>query len=349
MTLTNEPPQYNPLDCAYAYGAPPAHGKIRCEIDDFIVDERLGFAFSGEGEHLYLRIEKRGENSEWVAKQLARYAEISKRDVGYAGNKDRYAKTTQWYSVQLPGREAPNWDDFESDTIRILESHRHRGKLKTGALKGNHFVITIRQLSVSSNLLNERLVQIGNCGVPNSFGPQRFGHSGQNIPRAIEMLSGRRRIRDRHQRGIFLSAARSFLFNKILSERVVNQNWNRALSGDTMMLDGSKRFFETETIDETLQQRVESLDIHPTGALWGDSPNMVSGEVLTLEKIVADRYPELSLGLENARVASARRSLRLLPTELKWDFPAKDRMVVSFFLPAGGYATTVLRELVNLN
>ena len=333
---------------AYAFGGPAGKGRIRTAINDFIVDEALGFEPTGEGEHAFLQIEKRGENSERVAQRLARYAGVPKVAVGYAGMKDRNAITTQWFSVQLPGREAPDWRGIENEMIRVLRSCRHNRKLKKGALTGNRFRITVRGLTASHETVLQRLNSMAEQGVPNYFGPQRFGRDGQNVSKAIALFQGQR-VRDRHRRGLYLSAARSYLFNRILSERVVLGSWNRALAGDAMMLNGTQRYFKTDVATEELRQRVESGDIHPTGPLWGTGDFDVSGAVSSLEIGIAERHEVLCRGLEEQGVAIARRSLRLPLSDFRWDFPEEGCLLLTFFLPTGGYATAVLRELIDLD
>jgi tRNA pseudouridine13 synthase len=333
---------------ACTFGGPAGKGRIRTEIDDFVVDEQLGFEPTGDGEHVFLHIEKRGENSERVAQQLVRYAGVPKVAVGYAGMKDRNAITTQWFSVHLPGMEAPNWRGFESETVRVLASCRHNRKLKKGALTGNCFRITVRGLTACHESLLQRLNSVAEQGVPNYFGPQRFGRDGRNVAKAIALFQGRR-VRDRHRRGLYLSAARSYLFNLILSERVALGNWNRALAGDAMMLNGTQRYFKADVITEEIIKRVETGDIHPTGALWGSGDHDVSGAAAALESGIADRHDVLCKGLDEQRVAISRRSLRLPLNDFRWDFPEKGCLLLTFFLPAGGYATAVLRELIDLD
>lgn len=345
---TDGPPEDPMGSLAFAFGGPAGKGRIRTEIDDFIVDEQIGFELSGEGEHVFLQIEKCGENSERVAQRLARYAGVPKVAVGYAGMKDRNARTTQWFSVQLPGREAPDWRGVESETVRVLDSRRHNRKLKKGALTGNRFGITVRGLTACHETLLQRLKLAAEQGVPNYFGPQRFGRDGRNVGNAIALFQGRR-VRERHQRGLYLSAARSYLFNLILSERVALGNWHRALAGDAMMLNGTQRYFKTDVVTEEVQKRVEIGCIHPTAALWGAGDFDVSKAALALEIGIAERHGMLCRGLEEFGVAMSRRSLRLPLSDFRWDFPLEDCLLLAFFLPAGGYATAVLRELIDLD
>jgi len=331
---------------SYAYGVPPVSGVLRTQPEDFFVDEVLGFEPDGEGEHVLLQIEKRNTNTQWLADQLARYAGIPKRDVSYAGMKDRHAVTRQWYSLGLAGAAEPDWNNLNIDNVRVLQHARHRRKLRRGTLQGNRFHLVIRNLQGDPAGLESRLQDIAQAGVPNYFGEQRFGHDGANLQQAMAMFQGKR-IKDRHKRSLYLSAARSYLFNELLSQRVARGDWNRAIPGDVMLLAGSNSYFVPELNDVTIQQRLASFDIHPSGCLWGKGDTPTQAEAAELERSLAQAHPELCRGLEQAGLKQERRALRLPVVDLQWELDAaKQLLELRFFLPAGAYATTVLRELV---
>ena len=331
---------------AYAYGAPPVQGVLRSSPEDFFVDEVLGFEPDGEGEHVLLQIEKCNTNTQWLADQLARFAAIPKRDVSYAGMKDRNAVTRQWFSLRLAGASEPDWNNLNSDTVRVLQHARHRRKLRRGSLQGNHFKLVIRELQGELAAVPTRMQQIAEQGVPNYFGAQRFGHASANLQQAEAMFQGKR-IKDRHKRSLYLSAARSFLFNELLSQRVARGDWNQAIAGDVMLLAGSNSYFVPEANDATLAQRLAEFDIHPSGCLWGKGASPAEGEAAELEQHVAAAHPLLCRGLEQAGLKQERRALRLPVAELQWQLDAAAQLLeLRFFLPAGAYATSVLRELV---
>ncbi|MCK5897437.1 MAG: tRNA pseudouridine(13) synthase TruD, partial [Methylococcales bacterium] len=144
----------------YAYGAPSATGIIKTKVDDFVVEEQLPFKPDGVGEHAFVHIEKCGENTEYVARALARIAGVRQRDIGFAGLKDRHARTTQWFSVWLPGKQDPDWREIETNAIKILQTSRHSRKLKRGALAGNQFQITVRNFSGDQNVCEQQLKKI---------------------------------------------------------------------------------------------------------------------------------------------------------------------------------------------
>ncbi|CCE23154.1 tRNA pseudouridine(13) synthase TruD [Methylotuvimicrobium alcaliphilum] len=328
----------------HAYGGPSGTGKIRAEPEDFIVNEMLSFEPSGEGEHVFLLIEKKGENTEFVARQLARFAGVRQRDIGYAGLKDRHAVTTQWFSVWLPGKEAPQWSDFESETITVHRSIRHARKLKRGILSGNRFELLIRDWQGDEKRLEDQLSRIKTCGVPNYFGEQRFGNLGQNVNKALALFEGAKVKRE--QRGIYLSAARSFLFNHILAERIRLESWNKPVDGDVFIVEGSRGFFKVDQIDPTISMRIDACEIHPSAVLCGQGASEATGEAWAIESAVIERFDFMVRGLFDCGLESARRALRMSLTDLEWRFISRGRLQLKFTLPAGSYATALLREII---
>jgi tRNA pseudouridine13 synthase len=330
----------------FVYGSPSGAGKIRTVPEDFIVHENLAFEPSGEGEHVFLQIQKTGENTEYVARQLARFANVRQRDIGYAGLKDRHAVTTQWFSVWLPGKSEPDWMAFATDNMKVLQTVRHARKLKRGVLSGNRFEITIRDWQGDQAKTIGQLGLIKANGIVNYYGEQRFGNQGQNINKALAMFRGDKVKRE--QRSLYLSAARSYLFNQILSERVTTVSWNKALVGDTYMFDGSKSCFKSQLPDAEILHRLEVKTIHPTGVLWGKGEVDVSGEALVIEQRIVDGYAELAQGLVTFGVEKTRRALRVNVENLEWQFSDQTTLQLCFTLPTGSYATSVLREMIGV-
>ena len=333
--------------------APRAHGpavvraRLRATPEDFRVDERDAFEASGQGEHLLLTVEKRGMNTAFAAKRIAAWAGIPEMGVSYAGQKDRHAVTRQRFIVHLPKKIAPDIATLESDDLRVLASAWHARKLPRGALAGNGFVLTLREVEGERGAIEDRLRAIAARGVPNAFGEQRFGRAGDNVAQALAMFDGRRVKRE--QRSMLLSAARSALFNRVLDARIADDTWDRALEGEVWMLDGSRSVFGPEAFDDALAARLAAFDIHPTGPLWGAGELRSTGTARALESdaIADEQSMQLRAGLEAAGLKQERRSLRLRPTALQWEWPAHDVLRVSFDLPPGSYATTVLAELGN--
>ncbi len=328
---------------AYVYGSPSGQGRIRAVPEDFIVIEHLAFEPSGAGEHVFLSIEKTGENTDYVARQLAKFANVKQRDVSYAGLKDRHAITSQWFSVWLPGKADPDWTQFDTDTIKVLHTVRHARKLKRGVLSGNSFKLIIRDWQGDMEKTNQQLTAIKTDGIANYYGEQRFGHAGHNINKALSLFQGSKVGRE--QRSIYLSAARSYLFNQILDQRVLAKNWNQAIAGDYCVFDLAHGYFKTEYPTEEIIQRLAAKAIHPTAILWGKG----EAELLPVEQAVIAAYAELAVGLVANGLEQDRRALRINVADLDWQFMDETTLALSFRLPAGSYATAVLREIINLN
>ncbi|HIP80792.1 MAG TPA: tRNA pseudouridine(13) synthase TruD [Leucothrix mucor] len=324
-------------------------GSIRTFPKDFQVDEIPVFEPSGQGEHVFLHIKKTGENTDWVAGQLAKIAGVTRRDVSYAGMKDRNAVTTQWFSVWMPGREGPDWQDL-SDSVEIIEESRHDRKLKRGTLKGNHFKLTIRNFVGDEEELKASVNRIVEQGVPNYFGEQRFGRTsadqdvGYNVLSAEQWFKGEFKVKNRQKRSIYLSAARSWIFNHLLSERVKEGTWNQAVQGDVFMLEGTKSIF-TEAVNDEIISRVIKQEIHPTGVLWGKGNLLSQDGIAELESSIANRFETLCNGLEKHDLKQERRALRLRVSDMRYTVEQQDVVCLNFSLPLGTYATTVLAEI----
>ena len=335
------------LDPPRAHGAPLSPGRLRAEPADFIVEEQLGFEPAGAGQHVLLRVRKRDANTQWVARELARACGCRPLDVGYAGLKDRRAVATQWFTVPQSKISPEDWVGKGSGEYEVLEAHRHSRKLPRGALAGNRFVIRIRGTAIDDASLASRLVELEARGVPNYFGPQRFGRGGANLRRIGEDV----RALAQSERGFVLSAARSLVFNAVLAERVTDGSWERLEPGDLANLDGRASHFRVEAVDEAIAERSTRLDIHPTGPLWGRGTPPSSGRVLELEQRVASGLTAACDLVVRAGMDQERRSLRLPVHDLRWrrDPDAADAITLEFRLGRGAYATVVLREIFALD
>jgi tRNA pseudouridine13 synthase len=331
---------------ARANGEPPVSGSLRRQPEDFRVTELASVEPGGDGEHVWLWIRKRDTNTDHVATLLAKLAGVHPRAVGYAGLKDRRAVTEQWFSVHLPGVPEPDWQSLDPAAVTVLRHVRHARKLQRGTLRGNAFVITVRDIGGSRELLEQRLTRIAADGVPNYFGAQRFGSNGTNLRIAQQLFANPRLRLSRGRRSLALSAARSLLFNRVLSRRVADGTWNGVLPGDAMQLAGSHSYFVVEAPDADLQRRLAAHDIHPTGPLAGRGDSPVRGACLALENAVLAEFGALLQGLAAAGLKQERRALRLPVGDLEWHWPEANTLVLAFALPAGSYATSVLRELV---
>lgn len=330
-----------------AHGTAPLTGRLRTRDEDFVVDEELGYAASGEGEHRLLQVRKRGLNTQDVVRRLARHAGVSPAAIGFAGLKDRHAVTTQHFSVQLPGRPDPDWAALADETLEVLSVERHHRKVRRGTLRANRFVIRVRDVQGDHASAEQTLRRIAVAGVPNYFGGQRFGRDGGNLQQLDDLFSGRLRRVGREQRSMLLSAARSQLFNAVLAERVADRSWDQGIDGDVMLLEGAWRQFRYDPDDASIGERLAALDVHPSGPLYGRPSRALqtSGAASRIEEAVFDRQPAWCAGLQRLGVDADRRALRMRVDELTWEWIEAD-LRLGFRLPAGSYATAVLRELV---
>ena len=324
-----------------AHGEPLARGALRVEPEDFSVEEELGFAPAGSGQHVLLKVRKRNANTQWVARKLAQSCGCRPADVGYAGLKDRRAVAVQWFSVPQSRLTPEAWRAVGGTDFEVLEAHAHSRKLPRGALAANSFTIRIRNAAVEDSRLAQRAAEIRRRGVPNYFGPQRFGRDGANLVRAAEEPHSLRAP----ERGLVLSAARSLVFNAVLAERVRDGSWEHLEEGDIANLDGRGSIFPVDSLDQELRARCERLEIHPTGPLWGRGGPGSSRRVLELEARVAAEFPQACALTAGAGMRQERRSLRLAVHDLSWA-RASATIEVRFRLVRGSFATAVLRELV---
>ncbi len=306
-----------------AYPVTGASATLKLHNEDFLVTELPLQLPSGAGEHVWLDVEKNGANTAYVAQQLADAAGVNTWDVGYAGLKDRYAITRQWFSLYLPKGDTPDLTALQHPEFKVLSQSRHVKKLRPGDLAGNRFRIVLRDVTGDRAAIEANLQAIAAQGVPNYFGAQRFGHDGGNVEQGRAMLAREIRVRNPKKKGIYLSAVRSFVFNEVLALRIQQGRWGQTLAGDVM--DASGR---------------------PTGPMWGRGRVSTTEEAQALENGVAARHAGLCDGLEHAGLDQDRRSLVASPQELSWDWPEADQLVISFSLPAGNYATSVLNEVL---
>ncbi len=360
----------------YAWGKPTVSGLYKVLPEDFMVEEQIAFELSGEGEHLWCWVEKVSENTDWVSQQLAKWAGVSPAKVSVAGQKDRHAVTRQWFSIHLPRLKDPLVECFNVANVTILKTVRHQRKLQTGGLSGNRFTLTIRGMEEGGGeiveVLQNRLQAIQSFGVPNYFGEQRFGLYGRNIKQGLKFLKGELPKVKRNQKSLYLSSLRSWMFNVLLSKRMADGSWNQLLLGDVLQLQGSNKWFLDDG-SEALKNRVATLDLHPTGALYGKGILPTTQEAFAIEEGVSESFVDWIAALDAYGVQQDRRALRVLPLDMQWQWLDEKAMLMhqdqianafnklgeegvqcapysalqlSFTLRAGSYATMVLRELV---
>lgn len=338
----------------YYYAKPVSTGIFKFQADDFQVVEDLGYEPCGEGEHQFIFVEKTNNNTAFVAEQIARFVKLPLRQVTYAGRKDKYAVTQQWFGIHAPGKPDFDFSTFELEGVKVLKQVRHNKKLRTGQLKGNHFTITLRQV-MHPEAIEERLAEIAKHGVPNYYGEQRFGvmrlnemgevQRGGNLMMAERMVNGET-IRHRNKRSMAMSALRSWLFNEMLSTRLQSEQFNTVLTGDALVLSGSNSFFINDDGNNAdAQDRYNNKDVCPSAPLWGKGTLATTSDAHALEQGVAADNTEVIDFLSHCGFEQERRAIKIWPSELEWQSKG-DTFTISFALPTGCFATSVLRECV---
>ena len=329
----------------YLHGKPSGTADFKSLPQDFVVTEKLGFELTGEGENLFLLIEKEGLNTQQVCEYLAKFFNKRLRDIGYAGLKDKQSVSRQWFSVQMNLTQQVDLSGLDTEQIRLIEHTRHQRKLKVGALQANHFAIRLKNVSDIEEL-KQRLERVRATQVPNYFGLQRFGFKGNNLNWANRMASGEQ-IRDKKIKGFALSASRSYLFNQVVSERLSHKVFMTPLVGEAFLLTGSNSYF-CQQVDDTIYQRLQDKDIQLSGPLFGAGESITSGPVQVLESgVLAQQQNWCDLLVANG-LKQERRALALVPKNMTWHLDGGEANI-EFELPAGAFATSVLRECVNFN
>lgn len=338
-------------------------GRIKAIPEDFVVEELPAYEPSGEGTHLFLKVEKKGFTTDAAVRIITKALGIEMRDVGIAGMKDKVALTTQWISVPAPPKD-PTIEARATalvlDGIRVLEAKRHGNKLKTGHLRGNRFDLVVRDISPESlDGIKAEFARFATEGVPNAFGVQRFGREGDNAQRARAWMTGKERApNDSRLRRFHFSALQSAIFNAVLEARVADGTWKLPLLGDLLKKEDTGGLFLC-TDAEADGIRAARGEVCPTGPIVGDRMRSPEGAAKELEERIAAPWLE-GIDLKRARSLGegTRRALRLWITECSvaevlnsTDLPGgrendnreqRACLRVRFVLPKGAYATTVL-------
>lgn len=327
---------------------PTALYKVSAE--DFVVDEQLGFDPTGQGEHIWIQVRKTGYNTRDLIDKFAAILGVESRDIGYSGLKDKNAVTTQWFSIRQRLQATLPAEISTIDGVELLRTERSDRKLRIGSHRSNRFMIVLRELCGDAQWVEERLKNVIERGFPNYFGVQRFGHDGRNIISAKSLFqSSRRKKVSRFKRGIYLSAARAWIFNRVLAQRIEDDNWLTVQAGDVCMLNGTRSIFKASDTEASLQTRHDLHDIHLTGPLAGAGDSQAGGRILELEQQCFEEESVLFNGLVNAGLKQERRALRAIANQLVFEWIDEKTLRMEFDLARGVYATSLLQELVDVN
>jgi tRNA pseudouridine13 synthase len=334
---------------------PGIGGRIKAVPEDFEVEEIPAYEPCGSGEFLYLWVEKRDMGAEYFVRQVARRLDIPVGEIGTAGMKDRHAVTRQ--TVSVPGQIENRLGQLEGEGIRVLKMSRHGNKLRPGHLHGNRFNILVRDpLPNSEQILQPLLHQLRSHGLPNFYGPQRFGHDGETFHHGLALLRGEKppvstmgrtpNLRSPFLRKLALSAVQSGLFNHYLAERMNAGLLRRILPGDVMAKVPFGGMFVVEDVVRE-QERFDAGEIVPAGPIFGRKTFPAAGEAAAREVETLrtfDLSPGSFAGFGKLMQGTRRHNLVAL-TDLSAVMEAAG-VRFSFTLPAGSYATVLLREFM---
>ena len=342
------------LELPYATtGLPGIGGALRAAPDHFIVDEAPLYAPQGDGQHLYVNITKVGLTTKEVQSQLARVLGLNRDDVGFAGMKDKHARTTQTFSLSV-GHQPPAYADEAAQKIAanvpvtVNWAAFHRNKLRLGHLLGNRFQIVVSELAIEVADALQRaeaiFAAIGQRGLPNYFGPQRLGANGHNVSEGLAVLRGDAVKRDKWLRRFLLSAYQSYLCNRYLARRVETGCFDELLAGDVAKKYATGGMFDV--VDLAAERpRYAAQEISFTAPIFGAAMWHAQGASGELEQAILAEAGVTLDDFARVRVEGTRRLGRLLVSDLRVVAHAEG-ILVSFFLPKGAFATTVLREVM---
>ncbi|MEX1019803.1 MAG: tRNA pseudouridine(13) synthase TruD [Litorilinea sp.] len=341
---------------------PGIGGRLRAATQDFVVEEIPLYMPTDEGQHLYVNLTKEELTTKDVQTRLERLFGLKRGDVGFAGMKDKFARTTQTFSLSVGHQTAEQAQAFAQDAVtRIGENlpvtvhwaRFHTNKLKVGHLLGNRFTIAVTDLACEPTEAMTRAQAIADAiqarGIPNYFGPQRFGPQGTNVTQGLEILQGQRKRHDRWLRKFLISSVQSYLCNAYLARRLDAGLFDRLLTGDVAKKYATGGIFVVEDLAAD-QPRYAAQEISFTAPIFGAKMMATQAEAREFEAGVIAEFPDIVEKLGAARTEGTRRLGRLLPHDLTVEhLPADDTragLQVTFFLPKGAFATTVLREFL---
>lgn len=318
---------------------------LKASFEDFIVEEILGFDLSGEGEHLWLYIQKTGMNTQEAIKRISHYSNIPKRHIGYSGLKDKQAVTSQWLSLYLPGKEDIDFSQFNDENIIIKTLKRHNKKLKVGTHKQNRFILTLRDIQKEFSEIESTLQSIKQNGYINYYGEQRFGHD--NLSLATQWIKGTYTPK-RHEKGFLYSVIRAYLFNAYIDDRLAQGTFEKPLIGDIVSLSHGSSFFKVDSAAEKdIKARFKKGEILLAAPLIGKLQKLhYDDEALQSYLRFCEPYQEYIDFLNSENLEMQFRATKVLPENLSYQYNENDNtLVLHFTLIKGAYATTLVDAL----
>jgi len=332
----------------YPYGKPVISGLVKSQVDDFVVTENLGFEPGGEGEHLFLWIEKSMLSTHCLIDRVAKDFCVKARDIGYCGLKDKVALTRQWLSLYLPG-QMKRFEPPATSGYKLIDWAWHHKKLRPGTHRANHFEVIIRNVETVPEASWRQLDLIRTQGMANYFGRQRFGRQNNNVEQALHTFNHPRRARrlSRNKKSLYISALRSFLFNGILSRRIEQGYWKLPVPGDVFMLSGSQSIFY-EQINNLLLERYYQFDLSSTISLYGIGKRMLKLKALELEDEVLLKNEAIEQCLIHQKAKLQMRATRVVAQDLSVNHdPVESTLHIRVTLPRGSFFTSLLDHFVD--
>ncbi len=322
---------------------PGVGGRIKVELDDFAVEEIPAYEPSGTGDHVYLWVEKRDLSAEYFVRQLSKRLGIPADDIGTAGLKDRHAVTRQW--VSIPKIAEPRLNEIDGDGVKVLTVSRHTNKLKPGHLRGNRFTVVVRE-AVNPERVQPILDRVRELGLPNYYGPQRFGRDGETADNGFRMIRGERLNAPPFRLKLYLSAAQSLLFNDCLSRRLTDGLFRTVLPGDVMMKWPFGGIFNADDVPVE-QARFDNRETVTAGPMFGKKTFAAMGTAAEREAAVlaANDLTPTSFDRPGKWMSGTRRHNLVYVDDLSAAWEGAN-LRLTFGLPAGSYATVLLREVM---
>lgn len=329
---------------------PGTGGALRTADDDFFVDEEIPYPPSGTGDHVFVRIEKRGMNTRHAVLAIARALGVADRDIGVAGMKDRHAVTRQWLSLPPPATPEAALALVVPD-VTILEAVRHNHKLRTGHVRANAFRLRVRGAVADgaerAATILARLVEPP--GAPNWYGEQRFGRDGDNAQKGRALLSGERRTgRDRKLDRLFVSALQSELFNAWLVARMADGLYRDVLAGDVLHKTTGGMFTSDDPVTDT--ERLRAGELVLTGPMFGVEmrrpPDGTPAAAREDAILAAAGLSRESFAQVRKLAEGTRRNATIHVRDARVHAEGPSTLEVAFTLPGGAYATAVMREVM---